>query len=58
MVLFGVCTDVFLFGGRFIGMGVWLLVAVAGVYLTVGGVYVCGWERLSDFSDGVLVKQV
>jgi hypothetical protein len=58
MVLFGVYTDVFLLGGRFIVMGVWFLVAVTGVYLTVGGVFVCGWERLSVLSDGVLVKQV
>jgi hypothetical protein len=39
-------------------MGVWFLFAGVGVYLTVGGVYVCGCERLSVLSDGVLVKQV
>jgi hypothetical protein len=58
MVLFNVRTAVFLLGGRVIAMGVWFLVAGAGVYLTVGGSYVGGWDRLSVLSDGVLVKLV
>jgi hypothetical protein len=49
MVLFGVRTTVFLLGGRVIAMGVWFLVAGAGVYLTVGGSYVGGWDRLCPF---------
>jgi hypothetical protein len=58
MVLFGVRTAVFLLGGRVIAIGVWFLVAGAGMYLAVGGLYVGGWDCLSVLSYGFLVKQV
>jgi hypothetical protein len=56
MVLFGVLPAVFLLGGEAIMIGVLLL--VAGMYLTVGGLYAGGVDCLSVLSDGVRVKQV
>jgi hypothetical protein len=58
MVLFGVRTAVFLLGGEVIAIGVFFLIAGPGMYPTVGGSYVGGWDRLSVLSDGVRVKQV
>jgi hypothetical protein len=58
MVLFGVLPAVFLLGGEVIVIGVLFLVAGAGMYLTVGGLYAGGWDCLSVLSDGVRVKQV
>jgi hypothetical protein len=58
MVWFGVLPAVFLLGGEVIVIGVLLLVAGAGMYLTVGGWYAGGWDCLSVLSDGVRGKQV
>jgi hypothetical protein len=58
MVLFGVLSAVFLLGGEVIMIGELFLAAGAGMYLTVGGLYACGWDCLSVLSDGVRVKQV